>query len=134
MDIDAPREVAVEEDEDPMLSDANIASDSYSREIGVQVRLVRVKTEITSDFIKENELVSLIATRARMIEKEPNQVFVEVENGMAVEDIARRELDMKRCPLKLRRQVGFQMIDGVANIYYEEKDPNQCTLCRLETV
>jgi hypothetical protein len=88
----------------------------------VRAIIVPPEEHITSDWLQQSEASYIISMRAQQIERTGTHFAssAPVMQTDAVE-IARRELLERRCPLMLRRQVGWT---STGDQIFEEKDPN----------
>ena len=81
------------------------------------------KDRMTSDRVSMFEYTELIGIRAEDIARHDN-CFVSIEGLTDPIKMAEREFAMRKCPLKIRREVGYQLEDGKAIKIIEYLDPN----------
>lgn len=83
---------------------------------------------MTSDFMTKQEITEAINERILQLELE-NISFVDTSDLNDPASIAKRELNMKKCPLILRRMVGSKVVEenGLKKVidYYEYWDVNE---------
>lgn len=112
---------------DPPLVNKNIVLERSNKQRTVII--VEYDDRITSDHFQKGERAALIAIRGKQIANNGapeylNEIVEEMKKNkinISSNDIAEAELMNKKCPLKLRREIGVNAKD---ELIVEEWDPN----------
>jgi DNA-directed RNA polymerase subunit K/omega len=115
------------EDAEEVAVDADVDDVDEEREYATaNVREILVLDDdmrLTSDKVSIFEYTEIVGIRAEQIARFDN-CFVSIEGLTDPIKMAEREFSMRKCPLKIRREVGFKVIDGKPHKVIEYIDPN----------
>jgi hypothetical protein len=90
-----------------------------------KIIVVKKENRITSDLMSAEEMTEAISERIRQLEKE-SIAFVDVSDLSDPASIAKREIMQRKCPLILRRCIGYTLDEnGTQTSYYEYWDVNE---------
>lgn len=91
-----------------------------------EIVVIKNDNRITSDLMTKEEMTEAISERVRQLEKE-SLSFIDVGELSDPVSIAKKEMNMKKCPLILRRKIGSIMNNTTGKLieYYEYWDVNE---------
>lgn len=88
-----------------------------------EILVLEEADRMTSDRVSMFEYTELVGIRAESIARHDN-CFVSIEGLTDPIKMAEREFAMRKCPLKIRREVGFKVIGDKNYKVIEYLDPN----------
>lgn len=107
--------------------DENVAF-TYKEPIRGEYEIIVIAREnrITSDLMSKEELTEAVSERVKQLEKE-SIAFVDISDLSDPVSIAKREISQRKCPLVLRRCIGYKLNreTGKQTYYYEYWDVNE---------
>lgn len=91
-----------------------------------EIIVISRENRITSDLMSKEEMTEAVSERIKQLEKE-SIAFVDTSDLTDPVSIAKREISQRKCPLVLRRCIGYKLNKetGKQTYYYEYWDVNE---------